>query len=486
MARSHALLAAAACAAALSGCLAPRYVVPQVAAALPATYKEVGPWTPAAPADAAPRGDWWTVFGDDRLNALEGQLTAANPDLAQALARYDLARADFRLARADMVPQIGLGAQTGSESLSADRLAGLGVGETGDENDLGGLFSYELDLWGRVRDEVAAGRAEAQASAADVASTRLCLEAQLADAYLSLRGLDAQARVLDQTVASYARALGLTRELFTGGAVSGIDVGEAENQLKTAQAAESDVLASRALLEHAVASLVGVPASTFSLPVAAELPPLPETPISAPSVLLQRRPDIAAAERRAYEANRRIGVARAAYYPTVSLTGSAGFETSSWSQSLLSASSSYWLVGPQLAMVLLDGGRRAAGVAAARAQFDQVSGAYRGTVLAAFQQVEDNLALLNHLAVETQQEQGALEAARRTLDLSMSQYRDGAVTYLDVVTAQTSTLQAERAVLQLQTRRLQASVDLVRALGGGWDARELDGAERASAPKRAS
>ena len=461
-------LAAVAAAAALAGCAAPAYKVPQVAAALPEAYKEVGPWTPAAPADAAPRGDWWTAFGDARLNALEAQLEAGNPDLAQALARYGQARALYAQARADLFPQVGANAAVGREQESAGRLGSTGRPLRGDNAQVGGTFSYELDLWGRVRNEVAAGKAEAHASAEDLAATRLSLQAQLAASYLTLRSLDAQARVLELAIENYRKALQLTQVRHEGGAASGLDVGQAETQLRSAEAARTDVGAQRALLEHAIASLVGAPATTFQVPVDATLPPLPPTPVSAPSVLLQRRPDVAAAERRAFAANRRIGVARSAFFPTVTLAASGGWQTSSWAQQLLSAPNAYWSLGPQLAMALFDGGRRRAGVRQANAAFDEASAAYKGVVLTAFQEVEDNLALLNRIAEETRQEQAAFDAARHTEQISLSLYRQGAGTYLDVVSAQAASLQAERAVIQLQARRLQASVDLVRALGGGW------------------
>ena len=470
MARPRRAVAAATAAAILSGCAAPAYKVPQVATALPEVYKEAGPWTPAAPADAAPRGDWWTAFNDPHLNALEAQLEAGNPDLAQALARYDQSRALYAQARADLFPQIDANASVGREQESAGRLGSLGQPLRGDNASVGGTISYELDLWGRVRNEVAAGKAEAVASREDVAATRLSLQAQLADSYLTLRSLDDQARVLDQAVDSFQKALDLTQLRHSGGAASGLDVGQAQTQLRSAEAARTDVVAQRALIEHAIATLVGTPATTFAIPVDASLPPLPPTPVSAPSVLLQRRPDVAAAERRAFAANRRIGVARSAFFPTVTLAASGGYQTSSWAQQLLSAPNAYWSLGPQLAMALFDGGRRRAGVRQADAVFDEASAAYKGVVLTAFQQVEDNLALLNRIAEETRQEQAALDAARHTLDISLSLYRQGAGTYLDVVSAQTAALNAERAVIQLQARRLQASVDLVRALGGGWDA----------------
>jgi multidrug efflux system outer membrane protein len=458
----------------LAGCAtAPAYTVPQVAATMPETYKEIGPWTPAAPADQAARGEWWTAFGDPLLDDLQGRLLKANPSLAAALARYDQARALFAQARADQYPQVGLQGGLSRSRESANRPGGEGLAVTGNDILAGGTISYELDLWGRVRNEVAAGKAEAQASAADLASARLSLQAQLADAYLSLRSLDAQAKVLDEAVTSYTRALALTKARHDGGVVSGIDVGQAQTQLQTALAAQSEVLGQRALYEHAIASLVGEPASNFSVAVAPSLPALPATPVSTPSVLLQRRPDVAAAERRAYEANRNIGVARAAYFPTITLGASGGFETTSLHQSLISTPSSFWSLGPAAAVALFDGGRRKAAVAQARGVFDESSANYRSTVLAAFQQVEDNLALLNRLAQEADQEQAALEAARRTEAFALTRYRQGAVTYLDVVTAQAASLDAQRAAIVLQARRLQASVDLVRALGGGWSTADL-------------
>jgi multidrug efflux system outer membrane protein len=453
---------------ALAGCsLAPAYTPPSLNAATPTAYKEMGPWTPASPADAAPRGDWWRVYNDQTLDGLEQRIETANPDLAAALARYDQARGFAAQARAALVPEIDASASATNNGQSRHKPLRVGGPNTYDNDIIGGTASYEFDLWGRVRNTVAAGKAEAQASGADAASVKLSLEAQLADAYLNLRGLDAEEKLLADATGDYARALTLTQAQHDGGAVSGLDVGRAQTQLESAKAQDVDVSAQRTLLEHEIAALVGEPASNFSLTPLAQLPPQPAVPVAAPSVLLQRRPDIAAAERRAFAANRGIGVARAAFFPTLSLDASAGLQTAGGAN-LLNLANSWWTLGPSLAVAVFDGGRRKAGVDIARAQFDEASANYRSTVLAAFQQVEDNLALCNRLADEARAQDAAVAAARRTEALALIQYRLGAVTYLDVVTAQTASLDAQRAALAVATRRLQASVDLVRALGGDW------------------
>ena len=457
---------AVALAIAASGCsLAPAYT--PLTLATPPAYKETGPWTPASPDDVAPRGDWWTIYGDQTLNGLEQRIETSNPTLAVALARWDEARALAAQARAAQFPQVNASGELTNNEQSAHRPLRVGGPDNYQDNIVGGSASYELDLWGRVRNLVAQGRAQAQASGADAASVRLSLEAQLADAYLGLRGLDAQEKVLADAVAAFTRALTLTTDLHDGGAVAGLDVGRAETQLESARAQQIDVAAQRALLEHEIAALIGEPASSFSLPPDAVLPQPPRTPVAAPSLLLQRRPDIAAAERRAAAANAGIGVARAAFFPSITLLGAAGFENSGGTN-LLTAASSWWSLGPSVSLPLFDGGRRRANLRQAWDQFDEAGATYRATVLAAFQEVEDNLALCNRLADEARAESAAVEAARRTESLATIQYQMGAVTYLDVVTAQTADLDAQRADLMIATRRLQASVDLLRAMGGGW------------------
>jgi NodT family efflux transporter outer membrane factor (OMF) lipoprotein len=434
----------------------------------PDAYKEMGPWTPASPADAAPRGDWWTVFGDPTLSALEQRIDQGNPDLNAALARYDESRALLAEARAAQLPRIDGAASATYTGQSQHRPLRVGGPDTYDNDVLGATASYELDLWGRVRKTVAANKKEVQASAADLASVRLSLEAELADAYLGLRGLDVQAKLLADTTAAYAKALKLTQDQHDGGAVAGLDVDRAETQLRTAKAQQVDVAAQRALYEHAIASLVGEPASTFSIAALAQMPTPPKVPVSAPSTLLLRRPDVAAAERRTEAANLRIGAAKTAYFPTISLDASAGLQTAG-GVNLLQAGNGFWAVGPALAQTLFDGGRRKAAVRQARDQFDEAAASYRATVLAAFQEVEDNLALCNRLADEAREQAAAVEAAKKGEDVAMTQYELGAVTYLDVVVAQTADLEAQRTDIAIATRRLQASVDLIRALGGGWD-----------------
>jgi multidrug efflux system outer membrane protein len=467
------LFALAGTALALTGCsLAPPYSRPVTA--VPTAYKETGPWTPASPADDAPRGRWWTIYGDEILNGIEERIEAGNPNITLALARYDEARANLAMARSFLVPEVDVGASALTNRQSANRPLRINQLHTyyGDDT-LSATITYEFDLWGRVRNMVAAGKADAQASAADVATMRLSLQGQLADAYMNLRGLDAQSALLAQTTGAYIRALKLTQTLHSGGAVAGLDVHRAETQLGIAQALQTDIAAQRALYEHAIAALVGEPASVFSIAPNATLPPRPQTPVSAPSLLLQRRPDIAAAERRAAASNAQIGVTRAALFPSLTLDATGGFENTG-AGNLLKFTNSWWTLGPALAMAIFDGGRREAAVRVSRDQFDEASATYRATVLTAFQQVEDNLALSNRLADEASQQTTAVVAADKTLALALVQYRMGLVTYLEVVIAQTADLQARQTELSVETRRLLASVDLVRALGGGWT--EADGA----------
>jgi outer membrane protein, multidrug efflux system len=452
----------------LAGCnLAPNYQKPGMTT--PVAYTGMGPWTPASPDDAAPRGDWWVVYDDPVLNGLEAGIERSNPDLASALSRYDEAVQSANEAAAARYPELDLDASATQNKQSWNRPLREHEGpDEYEDNEISGSFSYELDLWGRVRNLVAEGNANAQASAADAAVIRLSLETQLADAYFSLRGLDAQEKLLAETSADYAHALQLTEAQHEGGIVSGLDVGQAQTQYDSATAQLSDAIAQRAIYLHEIASLIGVPAPSFALAAAPVLPLPPTVPVAAPSDLLQRRPDIAEAERQAAAANAGIGVARAAFFPTISLDASGGWQDDGGGINLFNTQNSLWSLGPGLALSLFDGGRRRAAERQAVDQFNAAGSNYKSVVLTAFQQVEDNLVLCNQLAVEAAQEDSAVQAAAQTTNLSMTLYQDGATTYLDVVTAQTAELQARQTALSIGTRRLQASVNLIQALGGGW------------------
>ncbi|HLZ81919.1 MAG TPA: efflux transporter outer membrane subunit [Caulobacteraceae bacterium] len=472
MAPAERLLAAAACACALAGCeLAPAYKAPTIT--VPANYKEVGPWTEAQPADTLPRGAWWTAFQDPVLADLERQVETSNPTLAASLAAYDEARAFAAEAASAQLPTItALDSNTYNRQSNDRPLRSRGQPDFYWANTFGGQTDYELDFWGRVRDLVKAGRAEAQASAADFETARLGLQIELANDYVNLRGLDAQAQLLETTVEAYQRAYDLTRTRHRGGVSSGLDEDRARGQLSSAKAQVSEVAARRALYEHAIASLVGKPAPSFAVSPANTSTVIPVVPAGVPSTLIERRPDIAAAERRAYAANREIGVARAAFFPTISLGAQGGFQNTGGND-LLIAPNTFWTLGPQVALTLFDGGLRRARLAASRAAFDLASARYRATVLTAFQQVEDQLALANHLAAEARDEDDTVAADQATTRLSLVRYREGGANYLEVVTAQTAELDAEQTALALQTRRQRASVNLVEALGGGWTRADL-------------
>ena len=465
------LPAALACALALAGCnLAPPYTPPTVT--IPDSYKEAGPWQPAEPADAEPRGSWWQEYGDPELDRLEGQIDAGNQTLAASVAVYDQARAFAGEAEAGLYPQIGLGGTLSSNRQSAHRpLRSSNQPTYYGANTIDAQADFEVDLWGKVRDAVAAGKAEAQASAADLESVRQSLHAELANDYVTLRGLDEEIILLNDTVDAYGKALTLVQNRFKGDVASGVDVAQAETQLASAKAQISEVTARRALLEHAIASLIGQPAPAFSLPQSAAPIAQPAVPAGIPSTLLQRRPDIAAAERDVAAANQQIGIAKAAFYPSLSLSLLGGFQNTGLN--LLSLPESFWSIGPAAALPLFEGGLRHAELAGAEAAFVAAGARYRTTVLNAFQDVEDNLALLHWLGQSAEDEDAATTAAKRSVSLALTLYRDGAENYLQVVTAQTAALDAERAALDLRTRRLQASVELIRALGGGWSTKDL-------------
>ncbi len=457
----------------LAGCdLAPTYKVPEVPK--PGAFKEAGPWQPATPtAMGLPRGKWWEMYGDATLNELEAKVDEANPTLAAAVANYDQARAYAAIAESNLSPFVVLGGSSTANRQSADRpLRSPHQPNQFGDNLLGAQVSYELDFWGLVRNQVAAGEISAQASAADLEVVRLSLHAELANDYMRLRGLDDQAQLLRNTVESYVEARQLTQARFEGKISSIMDVTRAQTQLSDARAAVADVLGLRAEYEHAIASLIGKAASNFSLPPKVETVKIVEPATGLPSALLQRRPDIAAAERRVAAANAEIGVARAAFYPNFTLNLLGGFQNSS-AGGFLAAPFSFWSVGPGVVLPLFEGGLRHAEEAQAYAQMREAADQYRATVLGAYQEVEDQLALLNHLKQEEVEVDAAVTAAQQTLQTSMNLYREGAINYLDVTEAQQAALLEERNQINVQTRRQVASVRLIRALGGGWQAGDL-------------
>lgn len=467
MARVEAL--ALAVAVALGGCsLAPPLKVPDVPVA--ASYKEEAPWTKAAPADNLPRDAWWSLYGDADLERLEKKLIANSPDLAAALARYQQAQAVSDQLRSGLIPAL-FGAANAQRDRQSEKKPLRVLGPTSPNEygsyTVGAELDYEVDLWGRVRNEVASGNATAQAAEADLESARLSLEAQLADTYVVLRGLDREVQLLTDTVTAYGKALDLTQARRAGGIASGLDVARAQTQLDAARSQVEQTRAQRALSEHAIAALIGESASSFSIePRVADIA-LAQVPPGLPSTLLQRRPDVAAAERRVEAANAEIGVARAAFFPAITLDAQAGFQSSD-AGNWIKAPNTYWSIGPSLLLTLFDAGKRKAEVAQAQAMLDEAGAKYRAVALQAFQQVEDNLALLNHYRSAAESDKSAVEAAQRALDFSLTRYREGAVSYLDVVTAQTTMLDIQREALDLDTRQLRASVQLIRALGGGW------------------
>ena len=473
--RALGTLATLASVAVLSACsLAPDYKVPPSPVA--ATYKTTGPWTAAQPADQLRRDGWWKIYNDAQLDDLEQRLIANNTDLAAALSHYAQAQAFVRQTSAATYPKIGASFDPQRDRQSATRP--LRVGGPNDYNTvtLGGEVDYEVDLWGRVRDSVAASKDEALATKADLASVQLSLEVQLADSYMRLRGDDQQTQLLTQTVDAYAKALDLTQQLHGGGIVSGLDVSRAKTQLSSAKSDLSQNVAQRALVEHAMAVLVGTSASEFSAPENTASINLPAIPTGVPSTLLQRRPDIAAAERRVSEANEKIGVARAAFYPQIVISAQGGFQSAMYA-GLMSAPNSFWAIGPQIAQYIFDGGLRRAQLDTAKAATDEAGARYRGVVLGAFQQVEDNLTLLNDLGTALDQQRDAASSAQDSVNLALNRYKQGAVGYLDVVQAQTSLLDSQRSVIDIQTRQLSANVALIHALGGGWSVDELQNTE---------
>jgi len=456
----------------LAGCaVGPKYVRPT--AEVPPAYKEAAEWKTAQPRDEISKGKWWEIYADTELNSLEEQVTLANQDLKAAAARFEQARAAIRINRAPLFPSV-----TGNPSVSQNRQSQNQplVSTTSRINytifELPVDVSYEPDLWGRVRRSVEAARSEAQATAADLANVDLSLHAELAADYFQLRGLDSQKQLLDSTVVAYQKALDLTQSRYNGGVASAVDVAQAQTQLETTRAQSQDVEVQRTAFEHAIAVLTGKPPSELSVaPMSLSAPP-PAIPPALPSDLLERRPDIAAAERRVQEANAQIGVARAAYFPSITLAGGGGFE-SAHIGNILEGPSGFWSLAGSAAELIFDGGARRGTNEQARAAFNESVDNYRQATLTAFQEVEDNLSALRVLQGEAQTEQAAVAAAEHSLALSNNRYRGGVANYLEVTTAQSAALSDERTAVDILTRRMTASVLLVKALGGGWNVSQI-------------
>ncbi|MGH9680264.1 MAG: efflux transporter outer membrane subunit [Candidatus Acidiferrales bacterium] len=457
-----------------NGCsVGPKYAKPEVPQ-IPTAYKETGNWKPAEPSDEARRGKWWVIFQDPQLNALEDQLTVSNQTLRAATDRFQEARDDLRIARSEQYPLVTVDASATHQRQSNNRaLKGATSPTYYSDYFLAGDVSYEADVWGRVRGLVASSRALAQASAADLETVRLSLHAELALDYLTLRGLDAQKQLLDSNVAAFEKALQLTESRFQGGVASREDVELATTELEQTRAQDIDITSARDQFEHAVAALVGQPASTFHLAAVDKMsapPPIP--PTGLPSELLERRPDIAAAERRVAAANAQIGVARTAYFPTILLGLTAGFESGQFT-SWLTGPSTLWSVGASALETAFDAGRRHAITDQARAAYDETAANYQQTALTAFQEVEDSLSDLRVLDQESRTQDAAVAAANRALDQATNRYKGGLENYLTVITAQTAALANERTAVDLLTRRMTSTVLLVKALGGGWDISKL-------------
>ncbi|WP_079218871.1 efflux transporter outer membrane subunit [Herbaspirillum robiniae] len=468
------LLLALAASFTLAACsVGPDYARPQMDEA-PAVFKEGQNWNPAQPRDLAANGKWWEMFGDPQLNALVDQVDISNQNLALAEANFRAAMALVQSSRAAYSPTLDASAsatrsRSGSSSSSSSS-AGAGVRNS---YSFALNASWEADVWGKVRRDVEASSASAQASAADLAAARLSAQASLAQSYLQLRVLDAQQKLLEETVEAYQRSYQLTQNQYAAGMAAKSDVIQAQSQLKTAQASALDNGVTRAQTEHAIALLVGKTPSNFTLPkapLAAAAPPIPQ---GVPSMLLERRPDVAAAERRVASANAKIGVAKAAYFPSLTLSASGGYQSSTFAD-WFSLPGRVWSLGPQLAQSIFDGGARRAATDQAIATYDGTVASYKQTVLTAFQEVEDNLAALRILEQEAAVQDEALQAARQAVVLVTNQYKAGTVSYVNVITAQATALSAERSSLDIRNRRMAASVLLAKALGGGWDGKSLE------------
>ena len=462
----------------LVGCtVGPNYQRPSAPAAPPA-YKELPPpnppngtWKPAQPSDAAIRGKWWEIYNDPRLSDLEEKLTVSNQNLKAATEQYLQAREQVRVARSYYYPTLSAGPALSRQRTSDNQVA-ANRGLTYNTFALTGQVSWEVDLWGQIRRTVEQARANAQASAADLANVELSLRSELAVDYFELRGLDTQKQLLDSTVASDADYLVLTERRLEGGVATDVDVAQAQTQLETVRAQDIDVGVARAQYEHAIATLIGVSASSFSLPAMPLNLALPDIPVGVPSQLLERRPDIAGAERRTQAANAQIGIAISAYYPNVTLNGAGGFSSSS-AGTWIQGPSALWSLGGSAVELLFDAGRRHAITDQAREAYDAQTANYRQSVLNAFQEVEDNLAALRILNDEAATQDAAVRASIRSLNISTNRYKGGVTTYLEVLIAQTTQLSNQRTQADITTRQFAASVQLIKAIGGGWDTSQL-------------
>jgi NodT family efflux transporter outer membrane factor (OMF) lipoprotein len=453
----------------------------------PPEFKEANGWKVGEPRDDQIRGKWWEVFQDPLLNSLEEQVNVSNLTIVQAEAQFRQARAAVGIARAALFPTLTAGTSIINQRQSGTII--VGQGKNGAVSGTGQIteytfptlnLSYEADVWGRVRRNIEANVDNAQASAADLETMRLSMTTELATDYFNLRGQDAQKRLLDSTVTAYAEALKLTQDRFNQGIASQVDVAQAQTQLETTRAQATDLGVQRTQLEHAIAVLVGKAPAELTIPM--ETPPvqLPAIPVALPTELLERRPDIASAERMVAAANAQIGVAKAAYYPALSFSASAGLESSSL-KNLFTWPSRFWSLGPSLVETVFDGGLRRATDAQAIAAYDAMVAAYRLSVLTAFQNVEDALSGLRVLSEEAKQEEAAVKAAEQSLDLANVQYKGGITTYLQVITAQEAALGNERTSVSLQTERITTIVALIKALGGGWDTTKLPSAAELTA-----
>jgi multidrug efflux system outer membrane protein len=453
----------------LAGCdLAPPYKAPDMV--LPDSYKGTGPFGLANPEAQLAQGDWWKMFGDEKLNGLEASLNAANPDLQAAEETYTQARDIVGEARSQLYPQLSVQTSATQNRQSENRLFRAGATGPNEEASIGygPALSWEPDFWDEIRNRTNYAKFNAQATAAMVASARLSLEIELANDYMALRALDSEHAVYAKTLGYYGDALKITQLRYSGKIAAGIDVERAQDQLSTAQAADTDIEAQRAVLEHAIAVLAGDNPSTFSLPPEdlAHLA-IPVIPAGVPSALLQRRPDIAQSERRMAAENAAIGIARAAFYPNIKLSANAGFESDGFG-GLAALSNSFWSIGASAMLPLFEGGLRRAEEEQSQSEFAQAGDNYRSTVLQAFREVEDQLVLTNKLASEYSQQQDALTSALKVQDLALSLYTNGLDNYLNVTVAQVAALSSELATVQVRSRQLQAAVGLIGAVGGGW------------------